>query len=359
MAAGRIETRTRWPAGVLKSLAGVALALVFFELTLALLWPQERETPLFDTTEALPLVLRKNLDGRHVSREFSVRYRTNSHRLRDPERPLGRPAGVRRILVLGDSLTFGSGVNDEDTFVRQLERRLNASADGGHYEVINAACASWGTAHHLVFLEELGWKFEPDLVLMAFHDDDPKDNRLADFVHLEEDGRFVLLRRSVGAATKWTARIPLYAWLAQHSHLFSRLRLQLAQWVKNRRAAEPRRTDFLAPDKLPEAVWPEADWRLTERLLAALADRARAHGAKLALLHVPFPRYNRAVERRYVAMAEALSLPHLELIDLLDQHNTPADPTYFPVNRHFTPKGHRLIAEALAAFLARESLLPH
>lgn len=355
----------RFLANSIKALAGIALALALFEGILILFWPQERQTPLFESTPTFPLALRRNLDGIHVSSEFSVRYRTNSLRLRDPERPVAKPDGVFRILVLGDSLTFGSGVDDRDTFVRQLERLLNLREDRRRYEVINAACASWGTAHHLVFLEESGFRLEPDVVLMAFHDDDPHDNRLSGFFRLASDGSLVRgapRRQALEAAKRLSALVPFYDYLAQHSNLFAVLRLRIAEWIKNLRAPRADDANPRAPEERPRAVWPEAEWRLTERLCREIRDRCRRNGARLALLHAPFPgrkprpEFNREVQKRFIRIAEALGLPHLELIDRLDESPS-GDPSYFPRNRHFTPRGHRLIAEALARFLEREGLL--
>jgi len=76
------------------------------------------------------------------------------------------------------------------------------------------------------------------------------------------------------------------------------------------------------------------------------------------MLHAPYPRYNRAVERRFIGIAEALGVPHLELIDRLAAGGATPNPNYFPRNRHFTPQGHRLIAEALSRFLERERWIP-
>ncbi len=344
---------------LVKAAAGGFAALVFLEIILALFWPQERQTPLFDSTEVFPLVLRKNLDGIHVSREFSVRYHTSTHRLRDPDRPLEKAPGVFRILVLGDSLTFGSGVNDEDTFVRQLERLLNARGDSRRYEVINAACASWGTAHHLVFLDHLGFRLTPDVVLMAFHDDDPKDNRISGFFTLDEAGNPVWEKPrdlALGSTRSLTDRIPLYAFLAQHSNLFSALRLRLALYIKNLKAKDTPDTNFLDRKERPAAVWPEADWKLTARLLQEFKSQCFRQGARPALMHAPFPRFNRAVETRFRDMARTLDIPALPLIDRL-AGAPPGSLYYFPVNRHFTPEGHGLIARALERFLERNGLL--
>jgi hypothetical protein len=46
----------------------------------------------------------------------------NSYGLRDYEYLLNKPPGATRILALGDSVTFGFGVNLEDTYTKILEQ---------------------------------------------------------------------------------------------------------------------------------------------------------------------------------------------------------------------------------------------
>jgi hypothetical protein len=52
----------------------------------------------------------------------------NSQGNRGPEASFAKPAGVRRVVVLGDSQAWGYGVGDDDTIPAQLGRLLN---DGG------------------------------------------------------------------------------------------------------------------------------------------------------------------------------------------------------------------------------------
>ena len=54
-----------------------------------------------------------------------VLYRVNAEGLRGRETTVEKPAGVRRVAVLGDSIAFGYWVADEDGFPRQLEAMLN------------------------------------------------------------------------------------------------------------------------------------------------------------------------------------------------------------------------------------------
>ena len=52
---------------------------------------------------------------------------TNSRGLRERELPLAKPAGARRVVFLGDSVTFGAGVNDDEPFPRLLEAASTAA----------------------------------------------------------------------------------------------------------------------------------------------------------------------------------------------------------------------------------------
>jgi len=51
----------------------------------------------------------------------------NSHGLRDPERPLKKPPHTQRVIVMGDSISWGYGVGDDQTYLRVVERLWNQS----------------------------------------------------------------------------------------------------------------------------------------------------------------------------------------------------------------------------------------
>jgi hypothetical protein len=90
---------------------------------------------------------------------------TNSLGLRNQE--LRKEEGHMRILALGDSRTFGDGVNDEETWAYQLEQRLNEHQPG-RFEVINAGVCGWNALQGLWYLQKQGLQFKPHLVICAF-----------------------------------------------------------------------------------------------------------------------------------------------------------------------------------------------
>ena len=78
---------------------------------------------------------------------MGVDVKINSHGLRDYEYPLTKPPGTYRIIMLGDSTTFGWGVRLEDTAAKILERKLNEARSAGYkrFEVINAGVGNYDT----------------------------------------------------------------------------------------------------------------------------------------------------------------------------------------------------------------------
>jgi hypothetical protein len=117
---------------------------------------------------------------------------SNSKGLRGPrEYTYEKPAGVTRIVVLGDSFTFGEDVGDDETYSHRLEEMLPG------VEVLNLGVHGYGHDQMLVYLREEGLKYRPDVVLLGFLSDDMERNVLGfrDYAKprfVLEDGRLVL-----------------------------------------------------------------------------------------------------------------------------------------------------------------------
>lgn len=88
---------------------------------------------------------------------------TNSKGLRGAtEYQYARTPGKQRILVLGDSFTFGTDVSDDETFSHYLE------ADLPNTEVLNLGIQGYGQDQMLLYLQEEGVKYHPDVVILGF-----------------------------------------------------------------------------------------------------------------------------------------------------------------------------------------------
>lgn len=105
---------------------------------------------------------------------FEQEIEINSRGLREREIPYDKPDGVRRILVIGDSAAVAFEVAPEERFTAVAERILR---EQGHpVEVINAGTRGWGTDQTLLFLRDEGLRYQPDVVLYLWTDNDLFDN---------------------------------------------------------------------------------------------------------------------------------------------------------------------------------------
>ncbi len=106
---------------------------------------------------------------RHDDPDFIQSYaRTNAHGQRDRERSLEKPPGVRRVLLLGDSVVEGYGLREEET----MSRRLEGLYPDGTTEVLNFGVAAYCTRAEIELLEVKGLRFDPDVAVLVFVEND-------------------------------------------------------------------------------------------------------------------------------------------------------------------------------------------
>ena len=98
---------------------------------------------------------------------------TNSQGYFDDEYPLQKPAGVFRIVVIGDSLAAGQFVDRKESFPKLIERRLNESPIDRRFEVIVLARSGYSTSQELVLLRGEAFQYQPDLILWSYVLNDP------------------------------------------------------------------------------------------------------------------------------------------------------------------------------------------
>src|SRR3990167_480764 len=110
--------------------------------------------------------LKPNTTHHFLSSEFDVTVRVNRFSLRGPDPVIPKPPGVFRILVLGDSYTFGFPVRDDETFASLIERQLNAQ--GVSVEVVNGGVSGYSPTLEYISLRDQFLAFEPDLVILWY-----------------------------------------------------------------------------------------------------------------------------------------------------------------------------------------------
>jgi len=157
------------------SFAAILIVFALLELTLALFWPHKITPRPFLYIQNFfcqyhPLMGWVNKPNYHdvvtVTRDFTFPVTHNSRGLRGSEHGYERVPGKYRILILGDSFAWGFGVRDNEVFSQVLESLAP------NVEVINMGVSGYGTDQELLLYTEEGYKYKPDLVVLAFFSND-------------------------------------------------------------------------------------------------------------------------------------------------------------------------------------------
>ena len=111
-----------------------------------------------------------NHEASFRGRDFNIKVRSNAYGFRDTEYQFGRRAGMKRVIVLRDSYTWGWGVEQEEIFCEVAERKMKNT------EFINLGHNAYGTAQEYLLFKKSGIQFSPDLTVLAFYYNDVYDN---------------------------------------------------------------------------------------------------------------------------------------------------------------------------------------
>lgn len=98
-----------------------------------------------------------------VVSEGKVDYRYNRAGFRDVDHSIRKLSGIKRIIVVGDSVTEGYGVEWKYVFANLLQSRL-----GPQREVIVLAAGGLNTPQEVHLLKQEGLSYAPDLVVINF-----------------------------------------------------------------------------------------------------------------------------------------------------------------------------------------------
>ena len=288
----------------------------------------------------------------------------NAEGLRDPH-PVAKPAGVRRVLVLGDSFSFGSPedqLGPAQIYPRLLEARLGDDA-----QVINAGVPGWGTVQQAGWLARDGLAYAPDLVVVGFFvGNDVWENRGGEDMTVVDGA---LVPKQQRKPRSWLRRT------RNKSRLYRLLR-DLPEQLGDRLSGdstqarwyhkiERSRMAVCLPD---QEGWDEA-WSITRRELGRIRDMVAP--APVVVLVIPDefqvdPALREAVaardadldleaydlelpQRRLGAIAADLGLTVVDLLEPLRAQVAAGEAVYVPLDSHWNAAGHALAVEALLA----------
>lgn len=306
---------------------------------------------LYVADDALDYRLAANFSGNfHGAGYATIPIRTNGDGFRDDE--FRRDAAGERIVVLGDSVVFGSGVREEDRFTEVLAA-MRAGA-GIPASVWNLGVNSYSFGHYLAQARADFVGLDPDLVVVGF--------TLNDIEPMDESWparRFGTLRREGGSGVADWLRYLERRW--DRSLAGSFLREAKAQARIATMDPESREAYHTRWMRGVETQWAsaEAEARLGAEV-DAFAALMRASGR--AWMVLVFPELNTLLRpdefsgarRRLHDLLQARGVAVCDAHAAFARHGDRVGELFLPDDSvHFTPAGHRLVAEVLADCLGR------
>lgn len=102
-----------------------------------------------------------NSQSEYKSIEYDINYKINENGFRD-DKDYKISKNNKRIVVLGDSFTFGIGVNNNETFSKIIEEKTDC-------EVLNLGVSGYAPSQYLLGFRTKGSRYNPDMVIVAIH----------------------------------------------------------------------------------------------------------------------------------------------------------------------------------------------
>lgn len=356
----------RWIGRLVLVFAGIAVAILGVELFLRFTDARGAEfvldtelssqpADLFQPDPQVRTRLRPGAQAAFETLEYRTTVRVNALGMRGPE--LGQP-GAYRVLALGDSFTMAAQVDEAQSWPAQLAALLSERR-GEAVEVLNAGVNGYGTFEALATLERLHNQTRPDAVVLAFYlGNDLRDNKN----HEVPPPRVQMPMKTPEAIAAWEADLAVERERARRSRIY-------ALWLASRVLAAD---DFRIQEYRDEVrvfAEPEtlaAQMGHTEAGLAQLGaacERYRvpcylalippAYGVHTARADATFEAFGLSAPEdldgpaRAVAAAAPAALTVVDLTPALRASASGA--LYFKFDPHWTPAGHRIAAEAIAA----------
>jgi lysophospholipase L1-like esterase len=250
---------------------------------------------------------------------MGVDVRINSDGLRDREYPEERNEKYR-IIFLGDSLTLGWGVRQEESFEHLLEEELGRRAP---VEILNFGTGNYNTEQETNLFIEKGLKYRPDKVVLFYFINDAEAT--------PKNSQWSFLERSDLLSFYWS-RIRGFI----HN-------LSLSKTYK----------DYYASLYAPNAPGLE----VAKKSLLRLKQVCRDRGIELQAVLLPELHEVRdyPFKREYALVADFLRTNGIDHLDLTPFFKDEADPSRLwvaPDDAHPNAAGHRLIARHALDFIS-------
>ncbi|MFA5031935.1 MAG: SGNH/GDSL hydrolase family protein [bacterium] len=313
--------------------------------------------------------------------------RVNSMGLNEREVNFKKEKNKPRILFLGDSITFGIGVDVDKTFVRIVENLLNFQLSYNptlsgirRVETLNGGVPAYHSWQEIAFLRKIGLKYQPDIVVLDFYLNDVEPYKSAREIKQFREDKFASLKY------RYNVPLPFKDFLREKSRLYWVGRrvcnLMIAKLFSTTQTPRNKKTQDAPP--LPFDKWKtdrseflnltyvnRFDWGAPwnsdacydnfRKYIRELKDLAQKNNFKLVIVFFPVEYQLETTflednpQGKFTKIAGEEDVLFLDLLPLMRDCNIRPDSLYFDWC-HLTLKGHQFTAEKISQFLREHDI---
>jgi hypothetical protein len=267
--------------------------------------------------------IREYPSGISAKHGYKVNYRSNEQGFRS-ELDFSRAMAPKRIVLVGDSFTFGSGVELEKTFGGLMDVQL-----GEDVAIYNLAMPGFGLDQMWMSVRDQALPMNPTLIIMAFIDKD-LDRSLTAYRYwegfnkptFELDGN-VLRPQEVNDKPTGAIRI---------------LEAYSSTWTALKRISR------ILGHRVPFGEW----WLRNEAIFKAVIGECRRAGVSILFVRLPLKTW-----KEFSNLHSLMEHEDANLLDLGSQQMRPSYPVHFRADDHINRAGHQFVAEELLRWISK------
>jgi lysophospholipase L1-like esterase len=360
---------------ILDSLIVLGMSLVLVVLTegfLRLFFPQNLvgkqiagET-FSNADEFLVMRYSPGSKWRFTHPEYTVEYEINEEGFRDrKDHPVPKPEGTIRVLLLGDSFTFGQGVNYDQSWPVIVEKYLEDSGNS-EIDLVKAGVQGMDTRSEFILMKRLMNKYEFDVVVIVFLINDLYTNTLYGI----EDSEKVLVSNALDGRGLQKKSEAAESWFKTAKQVFIRndrdgsfhlltlaRRIAIAnEYLYSKFYLQSARVKYLT---FPLAPGPAEKLVITETLFKKIVGYCNSLGKKLIVLSIPqqfqvlysnqsmdLPNIDIDFYDRYFSkIAEQSGFTWIAATDDFTRSRYKKKKLFYRLDGHLTPDGNQIVAD--------------
>ena len=299
--------------------------------------------------------LKPSYEGIVETDEFSTKISINSKGFRDSERADMNEESVKKVMGLGDSFTFGYGVEFEKTYLSLLENLLNSLEDNSTtYKVYKYGVPGYSIKEEYLLSETLAPKVKPNLIMVGFDINDHTDCSNSWPKYRVKGGN---LFDNLGPIKDPSEKASIWNYLLDKSYLYPIIKRVIKTVDINRN---------IESNELKA-------WRCAEEYLGNIKKLARENDSALLIFFIPHRSQihqglvqDKFIKKEYFEDLNMLlndyckenDIFYIDLTsELLDEAGLEKYLYYISTDAHWNEFGHSVAAESLYRFIIDNNIL--